>query len=68
MTNDNQTDGQVRRRSAAVVNGPEGDDLDGLLLVGQHVVDVVGRLRPRFPTGSGASLLLTCWACLSRMR
>ena len=60
MTNDNQTDGQVRRHSHAAVNGPEGDDLDGLLHVWQHGVDFVGRQWPRFPTGSRALWLLTC--------
>ena len=52
MTDDFGTEGQVGRHGAAVVNGPEGDDLDWLSIDWQQVEDDVQRLRQRIYTAS----------------
>jgi len=52
MTNDPGTDGQVGRHGAAVVNGPEDDDLDWCSIDWQQVEDDVRRLRQRIYTAS----------------
>ena len=54
MTDDTRTDGHVGRHGAAVVNGPEGDDLDWCSVGWQHVEDDVRRLRQRIFTASRA--------------
>jgi RNA-directed DNA polymerase len=46
------TEGQVGRHGAAVVNGPEGDDLDWLSIDWQQVEDDVRRLRQRIFSAS----------------
>jgi len=56
MTDDSGTDGQVGRHGTAVVNGPEGDDLDWLSIDWQQVEDDVQRLRQRIFTASRALL------------
>ena len=58
MTDDSGTEGQVGRHGTAVVNGPEGDDLDWLSIDWQQVEDDVQRLRQRILTR----------ACLSPVR
>jgi hypothetical protein len=52
MTEDSRTDGHVGRHGTAVVNGPEGDDLDWLSIGWQRVEDDVLRLRQRIFTAS----------------
>ena len=52
MTEDPGTDGQVGRHGVAVVNGPEGDDLDWLSIDWHTVEDDVRRLRQRIFTAS----------------
>jgi len=52
MTDDSGTEGQVGRHGTAVVNGPEGDDLDWLSIDWQQVEDDVQRLRRRIYTAS----------------
>ncbi|MCA1702423.1 MAG: group II intron reverse transcriptase/maturase [Actinobacteria bacterium] len=52
MTRNPGTEGQVGRHGTAVVNGPEGDDLDWLSVDWQQVEDDVGRLRQRIFTAS----------------
>lgn len=52
MTNDSGTEGQVGRHGTAVVNGPEGDDLDWLSIDWQQVEGDVQRLRQRIYTAS----------------
>jgi RNA-directed DNA polymerase len=54
MTKDTRTDGQVGRHGTAVVNGPEGDDLDWLAVDWQRVEQDVARLRQRIFTASKA--------------
>lgn len=52
MIDDSGTEGQVGRHGIAVVNGPEGDDLDWLSIDWQHVEGDVQRLRQRIFTAS----------------
>jgi RNA-directed DNA polymerase len=52
MTNDTRTEGQVGRQGIAVVNGPEGDDLDWYSVDWAQVEDEVRRLRQRIFTAS----------------
>jgi len=52
MNEDSRTDGQVGRHGAAVVNGPEGDDLDWRAVDWPQVEDDVRRLRQRIFTAS----------------
>jgi RNA-directed DNA polymerase len=52
MTDDSGTDGQVGRHGTAVVNGPEGDDLDWCSIDWASVEDDVRRLRQRIFTAS----------------
>jgi len=47
MTEDTRTNGHVGRHGGAVVNGPEGDDLDWPSVDWQRVEDDVRRLRQR---------------------
>jgi RNA-directed DNA polymerase len=54
MNNDARTKGQVGRHGTAVVNGPEGDDLDWLSIDWQRVEADVRRLRQRIFTASRA--------------
>src|SRR6516165_8556901 len=54
MIDDTPTDGQVGRHGAAVVNGPEGGELDWLSVDWQQVEDDVRRLRQRIFTASKA--------------
>src|ERR1035437_3958715 len=54
MTEDTRTDGHVGRHGTAVVNGPEGDDLDWLSIDWQRVEADVRRLRQRIFTASRA--------------
>ncbi len=59
MTDDFGTEGQVGRHSTAVVNGPEGDDLDWQSIDWQQVEDDVQRLRQRIFTASRAGVVAT---------
>jgi len=52
MTDDTGTEGHVGRHGAAVVNGPEGDDLDWCSIDWASVEDDVRRLRQRIFTAS----------------
>src|ERR1700730_13237749 len=52
MTDDSRTEGQVGRHGAAVVNGPDGDDLDWGSIDWAQVEDDVERLRQRIFTAS----------------
>jgi RNA-directed DNA polymerase len=52
MTNDSGTEGQVGRRGAAAVNGPEDDLLDWRTIDWPQVEDEVRRLRQRIFTAS----------------
>jgi RNA-directed DNA polymerase len=52
MTNDTRTEGQVGRYGTAVVNGPEGEDLDWYSIDWASVEDDVRRLRQRIFTAS----------------
>jgi len=52
MNDDNRTDGQVGHHRAAVVNGPEGDDLDWGSVDWGQVEGDVRRLRQRIFTAS----------------
>jgi hypothetical protein len=52
MNEDTRTDGQVGHLGIAVVNGPEGDDLDWLSVDWQGVEDEVRSLRQRIFTGT----------------
>jgi RNA-directed DNA polymerase len=52
MTDDSGTDGQVGHHGAAVVNGPEDDDLDWCSVDWASVEDDVRRLRQRIFTAS----------------
>ncbi len=52
MNEDSGTDGQVGRHGVAVVNGPEGDDLDWCSIDWASVEDDVRRLRQRIFTAS----------------
>ena len=52
MNDDSGTDGQVGRHGVAVVNGPEGDDLDWCSIDWASVEDDVRRLRQRIFTAS----------------
>src|SRR5213080_3533226 len=54
MTDDSRTDGHVGRHGAAVVNGPDGGDLDWGSVDWGQVEDDVGRLRQRIFTASQA--------------
>jgi RNA-directed DNA polymerase len=54
MIEDTRTDGQVGRHGVAVVNGPEGVDLDWLSIDWQQAEDDVRRLRQRIFTASKA--------------
>ena len=54
MTDDIRTNGQVGHHGIAVMNGPEGDDLDWLSIDWQQVEDDVRRLRQRIFTASRA--------------
>ena len=54
MTDDIRTNGQVGHHGIAVMNGPEGDDLDWLSMDWQQVEDDVRRLRQRIFTASRA--------------
>jgi RNA-directed DNA polymerase len=54
MTRDTGTDGQVRRRGVAAVNGPEDGDLDWLSIDWQQVEDDVRHLQQRIFTASQA--------------
>jgi len=52
MTEDSRTDGHVGCHGTAVVNGPEGDDLDWLSIDWQRIEADVRRLRRRIFTAS----------------
>src|ERR1700722_18478603 len=52
MNDDTRTDGHVGRHGTAVVNGPEGGDLDWLSVDWRQVEDDVRRLRQRIFTAS----------------
>lgn len=52
MTDDSGTEGHVGRHGVAVVNGPEGDDLDWCSIDWASVEDDVRRLRQRIFTAS----------------
>ena len=52
MTDDTVTEGHVGRHGVAVVNGPEGDDLDWCSIDWASVEDDVRRLRQRIFTAS----------------
>ena len=54
MIDDSRTDGHVGRHRTAVVNGPEGVDLDWLSIDWQQAEDDVRRLRQRIFTASQA--------------
>ena len=54
MYDDNRTDGHVGHHRAAVVNGPEGDDLGWGSVDWARVEGDVGRLRQRIFTASQA--------------
>ncbi len=54
MTEDTRANGHVGRHGVAVVNGPEGDDLDWLSVDWHHVEDDVRRLRQRIFAASQA--------------
>ncbi len=52
MSEDSRTEGQVGRLGVAVVNGPEGDDLDWRAVDWRQVENDVRRLRQRIFTAS----------------
>ncbi|MFZ0667800.1 MAG: group II intron reverse transcriptase/maturase [Acidimicrobiales bacterium] len=54
MTDDSRTDGHVGRHGVAVVNGPDGDDLDWGSIDWAEAEDDVRRLRQRIFTASQA--------------
>ena len=58
MNNDTGTEGQVGHHGTAVVNGPEGDDLDWQSIDWQRVEDNVRHLRQRIFTASWAGDLV----------
>ena len=65
MNDDARTDGQVGPHGPAVVNGPEGDDLDWLAVDWQAVEDEVRRLRQRIFTASRDKDLKRSGTCRS---